>query len=139
MKFILNNEQKLLLIVLDEYYHLVGICKENDITWINYREQIWEKLLKNNGFRQKILPDLWETIRFSQKIKGNREKNPTFYAPIPATTKTLSNLQRDIRRIRHEKSGEFVQILEGSKSKTIHRFYTRIAPRYKNLKQRRMA
>lgn len=53
MKFILNNEQKLLLIVLDEYYHLVGICKENNITWINYREQIWEKLLKNNGFRQK--------------------------------------------------------------------------------------
>jgi len=138
MKNNLIYEKKLLLLILDQHKKYVEICKENKTTWVNFEEQIWQKLLRVNGFRDP-LPKLSRITEVSERLKRLREKNIEVYTPLPKHSEILTKLYRNTAWVRYQKQQQLSEILKKFKKKTIHRFYPRVSERYKNLKNRRVA
>jgi len=138
MKISLNLEIKLLLIILDDYFQYLAICRENKTIWDNYEQEIWEKLLKINGFNGK-LPKLSEIIKISEKAKKHRDKNIKVYTPLPSHSPILTKLYRNTAWARYEKQKQLESISKRFKEKKIHRFYPSLSKRYRNLKHKRVA
>lgn len=126
------------MLLKDEHHHLVNICKECKVTWVDFEVSIWKKLLIVNGFREP-LPKLSRIIRFESTIKKIREKNSQFHTQLPDQSKVISKLYRDTKELRYQKQLQFAEILEKSQRKIVYRFYPRISKRYHNIKKRRMA
>lgn len=134
----MNSKIKLLMLLKDEHHHLVNICKECKVTWVDFEVSIWKKLLIVNGFREP-LPKLSRISRFESTIKKIREKNSKFHTQLPDQSKVISKLYRDTKELRYQKQLQFAEILEKSQRKIVYRFYPRISKRYHNIKKRRMA
>ncbi len=134
----LKSKLKLLLLILDQHSKYVQICVENKITWEDFEEKIWKKLLIINDFREP-LPKLSRITEISNRAKKRREKNTQVYIPIPKHSPTITLLYRNTAWARYEKQQQLESILKKIERKPIHRFYPRISERYKNLKNRRVA
>ena len=126
------------MLLKDEHHHLVNICKECKVTWVDFEVSIWKKLLIVNGFREP-LPKLSRISRFESTIKKIREKNSKFHTQLPDQSKVISELFRDTKELRYQKQLQFAEILEKSQRKIVYRFYPRFSKRYNNIKKRRMA
>ena len=129
---------KYLLILLEEYFFYKKICEENEYLWPNYHIQIWQKLLKNNGFREP-LPELSRVIEISKRLKRLRKKNFKVHKSLPNNEKIITKLFRDTAFLRHQKQQQLAEILAKFEKKTVHRFYPRVSKRYKNIKNKGVA
>ena len=138
MKNNLIYEKKLLLLILDQHKKYVEICKENKTTWVNFEEQIWQKLLRVNGFRDP-LPKLSRITEISNRAKKRREKNTQVYIPLPEHSPTITLLYRNTAWARYEKQQQLESILKKIEKSPIYRFYSRISERHKNIKEREVA
>ena len=126
------------MLLKDEHHHLVNICKECKVSWVDFEVSIWKKLLIVNGFREP-LPKLSRISRFESTIKKIREKNSKFHTQLPDQSKVISKLYRDTKELRYQKQLQFAEILKKSQRKIVYRFYPRLSKRYHNIKKRRMA
>ena len=131
----LKSELKLLLLVLDQHGKYLQICEENKITWENFEEQIWKKLLIINDFREP-LPKLSRITEISNRAKKRREKNTQVYIPLPEHSPTITLLYRNTAWARYEKQQQLESILKKIERSPIYRFYSRISERHKNSKER---
>jgi len=109
MSLSLNLEIKLLLIILDEYSHYKNIVEETKNCWENYENELWDNLLIEYGFKDKM-PSLSEILKIDSKVKKYRNKNIKFHKNLHSRERLIAEIYRDTRSLRAKKHEEFEKI-----------------------------
>lgn len=109
MSLSLNLEIKLLLIILDEYSHYKNIVEETKNCWENYENELWDNLLIEYGFKDKM-PSLSEILKIDSKVKKYRNKNIKIHKNLHSRERLIAQIYRDTRSFRAEKHEELEKI-----------------------------
>lgn len=137
----INNQQnlkkstKLLMLILDDYFHYIKIIEETKNTWKNYRKEVWENLLIEHEY-PRTLPTLSKALKLQQKIKGYRTQNSRLYHPIFENRGQISKILRDTEFHRAKKHKELEEILKSADRRRVSLLHSRIK---KVVKSRKIA
>ena len=125
MSLSLNLEIKLLLIILDEYSHYKNIVEETKNCWENYENELWDNLLIEYGFKDKM-PSLSEILKIDSKVKKYRNKNIKIHKNLHSRERLIAQIYRDTRSLRAEKHEELKKIFNKPNRVRVSLLHSRI-------------